>query len=701
MGKQTKNTASKRIASKTIKQKVSASKKQNTFLSILALCGIALIVHLFLNITVNEAPKVVIDEGLYTNIARSLAWDGELAFRAQPINYPYLLYSFLLVPIYWLNRLCGGDVYRYVQVFNTLLAVSSVIPAYLFARDFTKDETKASATAILVTLMPDMLMGGYEMTECLIWPLSLWMVFFCYRYYTEQRLSDGLLTALFAGLMFACKPGAIAMGAALLVIYLFLSIVRKQNVLRALLPILTLALVVAVVYGIFLLLFDGTDSLLGLYEKQTEEWTSKDLWVAIEAFFLMIFLFVFACGGLFGLFPYTHLNEYDQNKRGFVIATAIGVLAVIAGTAVFVVPYKWTGELGQLPLHLRYCAMYIPLMYVFTVDLDSCSKKSKLFIVALIIFIVLSVFPGARAGFVPGKTNTIDSLALNAFAKSRNLNSTTTGWIVTVLSVAFSIAFLIIAITQKPSSQIRNKTLFGVANVFFVLFLLINSICAHVNANIYIDPGISADAAEVNQMIGSDRCLGITQRYYSDIYSYWLDGRLNVPMQQVTFDQMFIQMEETDGVYSPFVPVEQSPNVNNHSTPDTDKFVLGITVAEHLELSENIRSAEKTSNGHFTVVTIDPGERWLDSMLYGLDDNSLYPGESGFIHIFDGNRNVDGSLYLQITASGSGYLNINGERIALSEQVQVYDCKIPYTQLINLTAEDATVYIYGYSTQKK
>lgn len=701
MRKQTKNTTSKSIALKTKKQKTAASKKQNTFISILMLFGIAFIIHLFLNIIVDEAPKVVIDEGVYTNIARSLAWDGELAFRAQPINYPYLLYSFLLVPIYWLNRLCGGDVYRYIQVFNTLLAVSSVIPTFLFARDFTKDETKASAAAVLVTLMPDMLMGGYEMTECLIWPLSLWMVFCCYRYYTKHRLLDGLLTALFTGLMFACKPGAIAMGAALLVFNFILSVVRKQNVLHALLPILTLALAVGAVYGIFLLLFDGTDSLLGLYEKQTSEWTSKDLWVAIEAFFLTIFLFIFACGGLFGLFPYTHLNEYDRNKRSFVIAAGIGVLAVIAGTAVFVVPYKWTGELGHLPLHLRYCAMYIPLMYVFTVDLDSCSKKSKLFIAALIAFIVLSVFPGARAGFVPGKTNTIDSLVLNAFAKSRNLNSVTTGWIVTALVIVFSIVFLIYAIAQKSSSRIKNKTLFDVANVFFVLFLLINSICAHVNANIYIDPGISKDAAELNQMVGSERCLGITQRYYDDIYSYWLDGRLNVPMQQVTFDQMFIQMEETDGIYTPFVPTEQSPNVNNHATPDTDKFVLGITVAEHLELSEEVRSIQTTANGHFTLVTIDPVKRWLDSMMYGLDDNSLYPGNVGFLHVFNDNRNVDGFLYLQITASGSGSLNINGERIALSEQVQVYDCKIPYANLINLTAEDGTAYIYGYSTQKK
>ena len=681
--------------------KGSSVKEQNLFTWTLLLFGAAFLIHAVLNILVNEAPKVVIDEGLYTNIARSLAWDGELAFRGQPINYPYLLYPFLLVPVYWLNRICGGDIFRYVQVFNTLLVTSSVIPAYLFTRSFTKSDKKAFITALLVALMPDMLMGGYEMTECLIWPLSLWMVFFSYRCFTGQRLWDGLLAALFAGLMFVCKPGAIAMGAVLLTADLILSLVRKQNVLRALLSVLVLALVVAAVYGVFLLLFHGRDTLLGLYEKQTAEWKNEDLWVAVEAFFLTIFLFLFACGGFFALFPYTHLREYDSGKRAFMIAAAIGVLAAIAGTAVFVVPYKWTGALGHLPLHLRYCAMYIPLMYVFTIDLESCSRKNKVYIVALVAFILLSIFPGARAGFVLKKTNTFDSLALNAFASSQNMNGTVTGWLATIFVIGGSVVFLLDALSQKSSAKAKNAAVFRVGNVFFALFLLFNGLCAHINANIYIDPTISKDAMEVNHMIGSDRCLGITQRYYDDIYSYWLDGRLNVPMQQVTIDQMFVQMEETDGVYSPFVPVEQAPNINNHQTPDTDTLVLGMTIAEHLELSESVASIQKTANGHFTVVKIDPSSRWVDTMMYGLDDNSLYPGVTGYIHIFDGGRDLGGSLRLSITAAGSGYLCIGKERFALAEQRQTFECSVPYSQLISVTAEDGVAQIYGYSTQKR
>ena len=187
--------------------------------SFLILYAVSFLIHSVLNILMKETQTVIIDEGLYTNIARSLAWKGELAFRAQPVNYPYLLYPMLLVPLYRIQRLLGWDVFRMIQVFNTLLITSSVIPAALFAFDFTKDRKKTYLAALITALMPDMLMGAYTMTECLVWPLALWMVFFAYRFFLSRKLTYGLLTALFTGLMYAAKPGAIAVGAALLVFF--------------------------------------------------------------------------------------------------------------------------------------------------------------------------------------------------------------------------------------------------------------------------------------------------------------------------------------------------------------------------------------------------------------------------------------------------------------------------------------------------
>lgn len=73
---------------------------------------LAAAVRAFLAVITRDGPVVVIDEGLYTNIARSLAFEGKVLFRGQPVNYPYLVYPLLLTPLYRLNALLGGPVYR-------------------------------------------------------------------------------------------------------------------------------------------------------------------------------------------------------------------------------------------------------------------------------------------------------------------------------------------------------------------------------------------------------------------------------------------------------------------------------------------------------------------------------------------------------------------------------------------------------------
>ena len=201
-------------------------------------------------------------------------------------------------------------------------------------------------------------------------------------------------------------------------------------------------------------------------------------------------------------------------------------------------------------------------------------------------------------------------------------------------------------------------------------------------------------------MIEGKQCLGITQRYYNDNYTYYLESRLNEPMQQVTTDQIFLEMDQSKGVYSPFVPVDQSPNINNHETPDTDTFVLGMTIAEHLELSDSV-TAQQTKNGLFTIVQIQPGERWVDTMMYGLDNNALYEDEVGYIDIFDDSRNIDGSLIITITAQGDGVLNIGGNKLTMESTEKTYEVTVPFSSSVTIKAEKGTVEILRYTTQKQ
>ena len=161
---------------------------------------------------------------------------------------------------------------------------------------------------------------------------------------------------------------------------------------------------------------------------------------------------------------------------------------------------------------------------------------------------------------------------------------------------------------------------------------------------------------------------------------------------------MFLQMKETDGFYTPFVPVEQAPNVHNHATPETDRFVLGKTVAEHMELNESV-TEHTTQNGHFSFLLIDPEKRWVDTIIFGLDEDSLYEGVNGYVMILNENRNLDGKMVITLTAAGSGILDVSGARLELTENERRYEITLPYDRYIDLKAEGGTARILSYYTE--
>jgi len=643
-----------------------------------------------------EAPIVVIDESLYTNIARSLLWEGKLAYRGQPIDYPYLLYPLLLMPVYGLQSLLGLDVYRMVQVFGTLLICSSVFPVFLFARDFAKDESKALLAAGMAALMPDMLMGAYEMTECVIWPLALWMTFFAYRLYAGRGVRYGYLTAAFAGLMFFAKPGAIAMGAALLAVHIVIvALGNRKELLHAILPVVLLAGMLLLMFALYKALYPADSSLIGLYDKQTSNWRASDVLVAIEATFMMVFLFAFSCGGIFALVPFAFLKDYEERDRRFIFAYSCGLLAAIIGTAVFVVPYMWDSSLGTLPLHLRYCAMFVPAYFVFAIRAKRAKGKvQKSLYIALIVFIALCIFPGARVGFPKDDGSSIDSVMLSAFYTTPRLDGGLGGTLLTIFVIVW-IVCVIYALTIG-----WNQRVIRMCASFFAVFLLYNNVCAYLHTNVPIDSTIGDDAREINAILEEKSpCLGVTQRMYNDIYSYWLESRLNRPMQQVTIDQMCASMASTGGVYEPFIPIDQSPNVGNGLTPDTETLILGKTIAEHLEVSDSVETYT-TTNGHFTAAYITKGERWVDSMMYGMSEDILKAGVEGQIQFYDGRRNIDGHAVLHITAYGSGTLNVGGVSIPLSEEETTYDVTVPFGNGLISVTSDEDVVITRYSSDR-
>lgn len=663
----------------------------------------ACIVRIVLAQLFTDGPVVMIDESLYTNIARSLRDSFTLAYRGQPVDYPYIFYPLLLIPMY-LFRL-PVDLYRAVQGYNILWVTSSVFPVYLLAWKFLSDDRKAFGAALITALMPDMLMGNYLMSECILWPLGLWMAYFAYRSFcAPEKVGDALAVALFTALMYFTKPGAVAVGAVLLAGRLVFSIVQKNRraVGISLASILTLGILLVLINVLYIFGFGYEPSFLALYAKQSPTADPGIILLNIESSFLLVFLFVFACGGVYAVMPISCIGDYDAPRRQFILTMTMGVLAAIIGTAVFVVSYEWTGSYANMCLHLRYCAMYVPLYFIFTLAIDRNKRKKAVgrsAYIALIVFMVLVIFPGGRIGSVAGESNLIDNLALSAFYNNWRIG-VFPGIALSAITVLF-IGFLCVWFSEGFTA----KTQRGCA-AFFVVFLLINNVCGYMGGNVYIDPTIGEDAMEVNQWVEdeSGECLGITQLYYNDIRTYWLEARLRKPMQQVTHDNLVVAMLETGGVYEPFVPADQAPNIGNGLTPETNVLILGMTIREHLELSDGIES-QTTSHGHFTKVSLKNGERWVDTIMRGLDDDTLYSDKVATVYLLNPDRFDSDEYTLNITARGlneSTTMKVEAggveQVIALTTAVQTYTLRLPVSQA-NITLSSGNAEILSYTTE--
>ena len=153
-----------------------------------------------------QGPTIIIDESLYTNIARSLAAGEGIAYRSQPIPYLYIFYPLLLTPIYMLP--IDMDIYRVIQLWNAILMSTSVFPVYLLAKDLTRDEKKALICGAGTLLMPDLCMAGYLMSECVVWPLSLWMVWTAWKLFSQEdgKLKNGIICLWFLSSLVIRSP---------------------------------------------------------------------------------------------------------------------------------------------------------------------------------------------------------------------------------------------------------------------------------------------------------------------------------------------------------------------------------------------------------------------------------------------------------------------------------------------------------------
>ncbi len=161
------------------------------------------------------APWIMVDELIYSELAKSFAAAGEFALRGEPAGNAYgIVYPILISPA-WALFAAVPDAYTAAKAINAFVISLAAVPAYLLARRVVS-QASALAVAALTLLLPSMLYAGTLMTENAFLPIFLTAALLLVL--TLERPSPGRVVALLAvsGVAFLTRAQAVALLPAIL-----------------------------------------------------------------------------------------------------------------------------------------------------------------------------------------------------------------------------------------------------------------------------------------------------------------------------------------------------------------------------------------------------------------------------------------------------------------------------------------------------
>jgi hypothetical protein len=154
------------------------------------------------------APWIMIDEIVYSELAKSFAATGHFAVRDVPTGGYGVVYPVLISPAYALFRSIP-TAYSALKGINSLLMSLAAVPAYLLARRVVS-MWSALVVAVLTVAIPSTLYVGTVMTENAFYPIFLLAALALVVALEQRRLGPAILFLLALGLAYETRAQAVA-----------------------------------------------------------------------------------------------------------------------------------------------------------------------------------------------------------------------------------------------------------------------------------------------------------------------------------------------------------------------------------------------------------------------------------------------------------------------------------------------------------
>jgi Dolichyl-phosphate-mannose-protein mannosyltransferase len=174
------------------------------------------------------APFIMVDEIIWSEIARGIADAGKPLLRDQTDPGYSIVYPLLISPAYALFEQLP-EAYAAVKTTNAVLMSLAALPAFFIARRVVRDGL-ALLAALLAVALPSLAYTGTVMTENAFYPLFLVVVLVLLVVLERPSPLWVVLLLALVGLAFATRVQAVALGPAVLLAPLVLAIFEPHGI---------------------------------------------------------------------------------------------------------------------------------------------------------------------------------------------------------------------------------------------------------------------------------------------------------------------------------------------------------------------------------------------------------------------------------------------------------------------------------------
>jgi 4-amino-4-deoxy-L-arabinose transferase-like glycosyltransferase len=174
------------------------------------------------------APFIMVDEVIWSEVARGIADTGEPLLRDQPNPGYSIVYPLLISPVYALFENLP-DAYAALKMLNAVLMSLAAVPAYVLARRVVKDGL-ALLAALFAVAVPSLAYTGTVMTENAFYPLFLVVTLVLVLVLEQPTPGRVLLLFALLALAFETRVQAVALFPAVMVAPFVLAIFERRRI---------------------------------------------------------------------------------------------------------------------------------------------------------------------------------------------------------------------------------------------------------------------------------------------------------------------------------------------------------------------------------------------------------------------------------------------------------------------------------------